>query len=405
MSEHAPKRRGPMGGHGPMGGMHMAGEKAKDFKGSFKKLLKYLGKYRVAIVIVMIFAIASAAFMVLGPKILGKAITEMMNGLIAKVTGVEGGGINFGRIGEILLFMLGLYVLSAAFSFIQGFIMTGVSQKVAYNMRRELSEKIGRLPMKYFDSRTHGEVLSRVTNDVDTLSQSLNQSLTQIITAVTTIIGVLIMMLTISWLMTLITFIILPISLGLIGLIMKKSQKYFQAQQEYLGHINGQVEEVYGVTRQQFHDYLEAEDVGLAVVKFKNGAVGTIEGTTNVYPKNLEETLYLFGEQGTVKIGGTSTNNIDVWQFADAEAGDTDKQGLQEATSNVYGNGHTSLFADMMEAIEQNRKPYVDAVAGRNALEMVLAIYKSQKAGAPVKLPLQDFASTDMAGEFISGKA
>ena len=173
MSEHAPKRRGPMGGHGPMGGMHMAGEKAKDFKGSFKKLLKYLGKYRVAIVIVMIFAIASAAFMVLGPKILGKAITEMMNGLIAKVTGVEGGGINFGRIGEILLFMLGLYVLSAAFSFIQGFIMTGVSQKVAYNMRRELSEKIGRLPMKYFDSRTHGEVLSRVTNDVDTLSQSL----------------------------------------------------------------------------------------------------------------------------------------------------------------------------------------------------------------------------------------
>ena len=246
MSGHGPKRRGPMGGHGPMGGMHMAGEKAKDFKGSFKKLLKYLGKYHVAIVIVMIFAIASAAFMVLGPKILGKAITEMMNGLIAKVTGVEGGGINFGRIGEILLFMLGLYVLSAAFSFIQGFIMTGVSQKVAYNMRRELSEKIGRLPMKYFDSRTHGEVLSRVTNDVDTLSQSLNQSLTQIITAVTTIIGVLIMMLTISWLMTLITFIILPISLGLIGLIMKKSQKYFQAQQEYLGHINGQVEEVYG---------------------------------------------------------------------------------------------------------------------------------------------------------------
>ena len=169
--------------------------------------------------------------------------------------------------------------------------------------------------------------------------------------------------------------------------------------------MGDEVEEVYGVTRQQFHDYLEAEDVGLAVVKFKNGAVGTIEGTTNVYPKNLEETLYLFGEQGTVKIGGTSTNNIDVWRFADAEAADADKQGLREATSNVYGNGHTSLFADMMEAIEQNRKPYVDAVAGRNALEMVLAIYKSQKTGAPVKLPLQDFASTDMAGEFISGKA
>lgn len=169
--------------------------------------------------------------------------------------------------------------------------------------------------------------------------------------------------------------------------------------------MGDEVEEVYGVTRRRFHDYLEAEDVGLAVVKFKNGAICTIEGTTNVYPKNLEETLYLFGERGTVKIGGTSTNNIDVWQFADAEADDAGKQGLREATSNVYGNGHASLFADMMEAIEQNRKPYVDAVAGRNALEMVLAIYKSQKTGAPVKLPLQDFASTDMAGEFTSRKA
>jgi hypothetical protein len=235
-----------MGGHGPMGGMRMAGEKAKDFKGSFKKLLHYLGQYKAAIITVLIFAVGSAAFSVWGPKVLGNAITEIMNGLISKVTGVEGGGIDFGRVGQILLFMLGLYVTSAVFSFVQGFLMTGVSQKVAYNMRKALSEKIGRLPMKYFDSRTHGEVLSRVTNDVDTLSQSLNQSLTQIITAVTTLVGVLIMMLTISWLMTLVTFVILPISLALIGFIMKKSQKYFQAQQEYLGHINGQVEEVYG---------------------------------------------------------------------------------------------------------------------------------------------------------------
>lgn len=164
--------------------------------------------------------------------------------------------------------------------------------------------------------------------------------------------------------------------------------------------MGDEVEEVYGVTRQQFHDYLEAEDVGLAVVKFKNGAIGTIEGTTNVYPKNLEETLYLFGEQGTVKIGGTSTNNIDVWQFADEGADDEKNKGLQEATSNVYGNGHTSLFADMMEAIEQNRKPYVDAVAGRNALEMVLAIYQSQKTGLPVELPLKDVSSVDFTGGF-----
>jgi len=164
--------------------------------------------------------------------------------------------------------------------------------------------------------------------------------------------------------------------------------------------MGDEVEEVYGVTRQQFHDYLQCEDVGMAVVKFKNGAVGTIEGTTNVYPRNLEETLYLFGETGTVKIGGTSTNNIDVWNFADESAADEKNKGLQEVTANVYGNGHTSLFADVIDAITQDRKPYVDAVAGRNALEMILAIYKSQKTGMPVKLPLTDFASMDMEHYF-----
>ena len=160
------------------------------------------------------------------------------------------------------------------------------------------------------------------------------------------------------------------------------------------------VEEVYGQTRQQFHGYLEAEDVGMAVVKFKNGAVATIEGTTNVYPQNLEETLCVFGEKGTVKLGGKSTNNIDVWQFADETGADVRNKGLQEQTSNVYGNGHSSLYADMIQAIQEGRKPYVDAVAGRNALELVLAVYKSQKTGLPVKLPLTDFASVDMAGEF-----
>lgn len=161
-----------------------------------------------------------------------------------------------------------------------------------------------------------------------------------------------------------------------------------------------EVEEVYGQTRQQFHHYLEAEDIGMAVVKFKNGAIATIEGTTNVYPQNLEETLYVFGEKGTVKLGGKSTNNIDVWDFADETEADAKNKGLEEATSNVYGNGHTSLFADVIDAIENDRAPYVDAHAGRNALEMVLAIYKSQKTGQPVKLPLKDFASIDMKGEF-----
>lgn len=161
-----------------------------------------------------------------------------------------------------------------------------------------------------------------------------------------------------------------------------------------------EVEEVYGQTRQQFHDYLEAEDIGMAIVKFKNGAIATIEGTTNVYPKNLEETLYVFGEKGTVKIGGTSTNNIDVWDFSDENEDDEKNKGLKEATSNVYGNGHTSLFADVIDAIQTDRKPYIDAVAGKNALEMILAIYKSQKTGQSVKLPLDDFASIDMMGEF-----
>lgn len=164
--------------------------------------------------------------------------------------------------------------------------------------------------------------------------------------------------------------------------------------------MGDEVEEVYGQTRQQFHDYLEAEDVGMAVIIFKNGAVATIEGTTNVYPRNLEETLYLFGENGTVKLGGTSTNNIDVWQFADETEADHKNKGLEEATSNVYGNGHTSLYTDVIDAVKNDRRPYVDAVAGRNALELVLAIYKSQKDGKPVKLPLDDFASAEMAGEF-----
>ena len=164
--------------------------------------------------------------------------------------------------------------------------------------------------------------------------------------------------------------------------------------------MGDEVDEVYGVTKQQFHDYLQCEDIGMAVVKFKNGAVGTIEGTVNVYPKNLEETLYLFGENGTVKLGGTSTNNIDVWNFADENSEDAKNKGLQEATSNVYGNGHTSLFADMVDAIEHDRKPYVDAVAGRNALEMILAVYQSAATGKPVKLPLEHVSSTDFEERF-----
>lgn len=231
-----PIRRGPGAGMVP-------GEKAKNFKGTVGQLIKYMGRYKIGVLVVLIFAVASTVFSIAGPKILGKATTELFNGLVAKVSG--SGSINFDKIGKILLFLLGVYLLSAACSFIQGWIMSGITQKVCFRFREDISKKINRMPMKYFESRTVGEVLSRITNDVDTLGQGLNQSVTQLITSVTTLIGILIMMLTISPLMTLIALVILPVSGILIGLVVKASQKYFVAQQKYLGKINGQVEEVY----------------------------------------------------------------------------------------------------------------------------------------------------------------
>ena len=232
---------GPIGGHRRNAGSDL---KAKDFKGTTKKLIKdYLSGYKIALIIVLIFAIGSTIFTIVGPKILGNATTEIFNGIMNKISG--GSGIDFGKIGTILITLVSLYVLSALFSFIQGFTMTGVAQKITYRLRQDIAEKINKLPMKYFDKRTHGEVLSIVTNDVDTLSANLNQSITQIITAICTIIGILIMMFSISWQMTLISLVILPISATLVKKIVGKSQKYFKSQQDYLGHVNGQVEEVY----------------------------------------------------------------------------------------------------------------------------------------------------------------
>lgn len=231
-------RRGP-GGHGGM----MPGEKAKEFKGTTRKILSYIGSYKIAIVLVMISAVAGTVFNIVGPKVLSKATTEIFNGLVSKVSG--GAGIDFHKIGVILLILLGLYCVSALFSFIQGYIMSGISQKLSFRMRKEISEKINRMPLAYFESKTVGEVLSRITNDVDTFGMSLNQSITTLITSVTTLIGVFIMMMTISPLMTLIALVILPISAFLISVVVKHSQKYFKAQQEYLGDINGTIEESY----------------------------------------------------------------------------------------------------------------------------------------------------------------
>ena len=237
-----PRMRGPMGG-GPHGG-HGPAEKAKDVKGTTKKLANRLSEHKIAIIIVMIFAIGSTIFSIVGPKILGNATTEIYTGLMNKINGT--GGIDFAKIGKIILFALGLYAVSALFSMIQSYIMAGVAQKATYKIRNELTEKINKLPMKYFDKRTNGEVLSIISNDVDTLSTGLNQSITQIITSIFTIIGILVMMLSISWEMTLVSLLILPISAVILKKVIGKSQKYFVKQQEYLGHVNGQVEEVYG---------------------------------------------------------------------------------------------------------------------------------------------------------------
>ena len=255
--KQTPRRRGPGGGMAPA-------EKAKNFKGSISKLMQYIGRYKIAILAVMIMAAASTVFTVIGPKVLGKATTALSEGIMNKISGK--GGIDFGYVGKILIIVLLLYGVSCIFNLVQGFVMTGITQKICYRMRKEISEKINRMPLKYFESRTYGEVLSRITNDVDTLGNGLNQSITQLITSISTLIGVFIMMITISVPMTLITLITLPVSILLISFVIKHSQKYFKSQQEYLGHINGQVEEVYSghhivkafnkeeTVKKEFHD-------------------------------------------------------------------------------------------------------------------------------------------------------
>ena len=241
-SGSTPRKRGPLGGRSPVRGPV---EKAKDFKGSMKKLLQYLGKYKFRIFLVMGTAMLSTIFTIVGPKVLGNATTEIFNGIMGKIAGT-GTGIDFGRIAQILLFLLGLYLVSLVFSYLQGWIMTGVSMRVTYHLRNDIMKKINRMPLNYFDTTSHGEVLSRVTNDIDTLSQTLNQSITQIITSVTMVVGIIAMMFSISWQLTLVALCVIPVSLVFILIIVKHSQKYFAAQQEYLGHVNGHVEEMYG---------------------------------------------------------------------------------------------------------------------------------------------------------------
>ena len=275
-----PMRGGPMGRGGPMA--MMKGDKARDFKGTMRKLMEYLGSYKIAILIVMLFAVASTTFSIVGPKILGQATTRLFEGVMAQIAGT-GSGIDFAYIGRIILITLALYLGSSLFGYIQGWIMSGISMDITYRFRKDIADKINRMPFKYFDNTSQGEVLSRITNDVDTVSQTLNQSLSQIITSVITVVGILIMMLTISWQMTLIALLIIPLSMVIIALVVKQSQKYFKQQQDYLGHINGHVEEMFG---------------GHLVMKAFNGeaeSVARFQGLNNVLHSSAWKSQFLSG--------------------------------------------------------------------------------------------------------------
>ena len=280
------------------GGPPMSVEKAKDFKGTVKKLWGYLSKYKIALIIVLLFTIASTVFSVVGPKILGNATTELFNGVISKYTG--GAGINFTKIGKILLFLLALYICSAIFSYIQGIIMTNISQKLAYRLRKEVSKKINKLPMKFYDNKTHGEILSVITNDIDTLSQNLNIEATQVISSVATIIGILIMMLSIDWIMTLVALLTLPLSIVIIAFIMKKSQGYFKSQQDYLADVNGEVEEMF--SNQSVIRVFNAENKMISKFEYDNNKLADVAWKSNFVSGLMHPIMNFVGNLGYVVI-------------------------------------------------------------------------------------------------------
>lgn len=280
------------------GGPPMSVEKAKDFKGTVKKLWRYLSKYKIALIIVLLFTIASTIFSVVGPKILGNATTELFNGVISKYTG--GAGINFTKIGKILLFLLALYICSAIFSYIQGIIMTNISQKLAYRLRKEVSKKINKLPMKFYDNKTHGEILSVITNDIDTLSQNLNIEATQVISSVATIIGILIMMLSIDWIMTLVALLTLPLSIVIIAFIMKKSQGYFKSQQDYLADVNGEVEEMF--SNQSVIRVFNAENKMISKFEYDNNKLADVAWKSNFVSGLMHPIMNFVGNLGYVVI-------------------------------------------------------------------------------------------------------
>lgn len=395
-----PRRRGPRG-HGGM----MPVEKAKDFKGSIKKLLKYIGRFKIAIFFVMLIAAASTVFAVIGPKILGRATTALSEGLMAKIS--RTGGIDFEKIGSILLLVLALYLTSAVLGVIQSLIMNEIAQKIAYRLRREISEKINRMPMKYFESRTYGEVLSRITNDVDTLGMGLNQSITTIITSFATMIGVLVMMLSISPIMTLIAIVILPISVFLVSFVVKNSQKHFKTQQEYLGHINGQIEETYG---------------GHMVVKSFNkekSMVDTFEKTNDVLYRSAWKSQFLSGMMmpitafvgnlgyacvaltgGLLAIQGTITVG-DIQAFIQYVKNFTQPiQQIAQVINQVQSMAAAS--ERVFEFLEEEEEPAVENPIEVKAIEGNVEFKNVHFGYNPEQIIINDFSASVKAGQRIA---
>lgn len=397
------QRGGPMGG----GGIQIQGEKARDFRGTMKKLVAYIGAYKISIAVVLIFAVASTIFTIVGPKVLGLATTKLFEGVVAQIAGT-GTGIDFEYIGNIVLILVGLYLLSALFSYIQGWTMAGVSQKVTYKLRRDISEKINKLPLKYYDTTNQGEVLSRVTNDVDTISQTLNQSLSQIVTSVTSMIGVLIMMLSISWQMTLVALIMIPLSFGIIAAVIGRSQKYFKEQQDYLGHVNGHVEEMYGA-----HNVMKAfngEDQSVAKFDTYNDTLYSSAWKSQFLSGLLFPIMGFVGNLGYVGvsilggvlvINGTITVG-DVQAFIQYVRSFTQPISQIANASNVLQQTAAAAervfeFLAEPEEITESASPFRDAVTGGNVeFDHVRFGYD------PEKVIIRDFSATVKPGQKIA---
>lgn len=408
MSEKSKQGQRPSGGgHGPMG-MGGSFEKPKNFKGTFSKLLEYLSPYTIKFIIVIIFAIGSASFSIVGPKILGRATTRIFEGLVSKISGVEGAGIDFQYIGNIISILIGLYLLSTVFSFLQGFIVSGVAQKVSYNLRKEISEKVNRLPLKYFDKMTHGEVLSRVTNDVDTVSQTLNQSLSQIITSATTLIGVLIMMISISWQMTIAALLILPVSMMLIMIVVKRSQKYFKAQQEFLGHVNGQVDEVYG--GHNIMKAFNAEEEAVAEFSKINGELYNSAWKSQFFSGLMMPIMMFIGNLGYVAVsilGGwlaiKKTIEVgDILSFIQYIRSFTQPIAQVAQISNVLQSTVAAAervfeFLDVEEEIKESETPIsIEEVQGRVTFENIKFGYNEET------VIIHDFSSDIKPGQKVA---